>query len=128
MKYKVGDKVRIKSLDWYNANKNSEGAIIFPDFNIFDESMSELCGKVVTIEYCNARHNYYDIEEDGKVNYWVDDMFEGLAIEEPQEKMVSLDKVHKVFQEILVELCPELLGYGAMAVEWENEFRKRLEE
>ena len=128
MKYKVGDKVKVKSIDWYNANKNSEGAIIFPDFNIFDESMSELCGKVVTIEYCNAKHNYYDIEEDGKVNYWTDEMFEGLAIEEPQEKMVSLDKVHKVFQEILVELCPELLGYGAMAVKWENEFRKRLEE
>ena len=55
-------------------------------------------------------------------------MFEGLAIEEPQEKMISLDKAHKVFQEILVELCPELLGYGAMVVEWGNEFRKRLEE
>lgn len=39
-----------------------------------------------------------------------------------------IDKAHKVFQEMLVELCPELLGYGAMAVEWENEFRKRLEE
>lgn len=37
------------------------------------------------------------------------------------------DKACKVFKEMLVELCPELLGYGAMAVEWENEFRKRLE-
>lgn len=37
------------------------------------------------------------------------------------------DKACKVFGEMLVELCPELLGYGAMAVEWENEFRKRLE-
>lgn len=37
------------------------------------------------------------------------------------------DKACKVFQEMLVELCPELLGHGAMAVEWENEFRKRLE-
>ena len=38
------------------------------------------------------------------------------------------DKACKVFSEMLVELCPELLGYGAAAVEWENEFRKRLEE
>lgn len=95
MRYKKGDKVRVKSLDWYNANKNPEDAIIFEGFNIFDESMSEFCGKVVTIEHCNTKHNYYDIEEDGKVNYWTDEMFEGLAIEEPQEKMVSLDKVCK---------------------------------
>jgi predicted Zn-dependent protease with MMP-like domain len=38
------------------------------------------------------------------------------------------DKACKVFKEMLVELRPELLGYGAMAVEWENEFRKRLEQ
>lgn len=37
-------------------------------------------------------------------------------------------KACKVFQEMLVELCPELLGYGAIAVRWENYFRKRLEE
>ena len=39
-----------------------------------------------------------------------------------------INKAHKVFQEMLVELCPVLLGYGAIAVGWENEFRKRLEE
>lgn len=38
------------------------------------------------------------------------------------------DKACKVFQEMLIELCPELLGYGAMVVYWENEFKKRLEE
>ena len=37
-------------------------------------------------------------------------------------------KACKVFQEMLVELCPELLGYGAIAVRWENDFRKQLEE
>ena len=37
-------------------------------------------------------------------------------------------KACKVFQEMLVELCPELLGYGAIAVGWENDFKKRLEE
>ena len=92
MRYKKGDKVKVKSIDWYNANKNSEGAIISHDWHIFDESMSEFCGKVVTIVYYNSRGDCYEIEEDGKVNYWSVDMFEGLAIEKPQEKMVSLEQ------------------------------------
>lgn len=92
MKYKPGDKVKIKSLEWYNANKNSEGVVNFNNLLFFDELMSEFCGKVVTIEHCNTKHNDYDIEEDGKVNLWSDEMIEGLA-DEPQEKMVSLDKV-----------------------------------
>ena len=92
MRYKKGDKVKVKSIDWYNANKNSEGAIISHDWHIFDESMSEFCGKVVTIVYYNSRGDCYEIEEDGKVNFWSVDMFEGLAIEKPQEKMVSLEQ------------------------------------
>ena len=93
MRYKKGDRVRVRSLEWYNANKDSVGAIILHDWRIFDESMSEFCGKVVTIDSYSSRGNYYDIKEDGKVNYWSDAMFEGLAIEKPQEKMVSLDDV-----------------------------------
>ena len=92
MRYKKGDRVRVRSLEWYNANKNSEGAIISHDWHIFDESMSEFCGKVVTIVYYNSRGDCYEIKEDGKVNYWSVDMFEGLAIEKPQEKMVSLEQ------------------------------------
>ena len=92
--YKVGDKVRVKSLDWYNTNKNSEGTIIFNGFRIFDEDLSKFCGKVVTIESYNSRWYYYDIKEDEKVNFWYDEMFEDPAIEEePQEKMVSLKQV-----------------------------------
>lgn len=92
--YKPGDKVRIGSLEWYNANKNSEGTIIFNGFRIFDEDMSKFCGKVVTIESYNSRWHYYDIKEDEKVNFWYDEMFEGFA-DEPQEKMVSLEDVCK---------------------------------
>lgn len=101
MRYKKGDRVRVRSLEWYNSNKNSKGVIILQDWRIFEESMSEFCGKVVTIEAYNSRGNYYDIKEDGKVNYWSDDMFEGLAIEKPQEKMVSLDDVCRFLDEHL---------------------------
>lgn len=134
MRYKKGDKVRVKSLDWYNANKNPEDAIIFEGFNIFDESMSEFCGKVVTIEHCNTKHNYYDIEEDGKVNYWTDEMFEGLAIEEPQKKMVSLDKVCKWLRaniDLYADTRRSLFSnYQEVYLtdNFETEFRKAMEE
>ena len=93
MRYRKGDKVRVRSFEWYNANKNSEGTVIFHNWRIFNELMSEFCGKVVTIDAYISRGDYYDIKEDGKVNFWSDDMFEGLAIEKPQEKMVSLEQV-----------------------------------
>ena len=43
------------------------------------------------------------------------------------DKKEIVDKATEVFAEMLVELCPELLGYGAAANGLENEFRKRLE-
>ena len=133
MRYKKGDKVRIKSLEWYNANKNSEGEIIFHNFHIFDESMSEFCGKVVTIDAYNPRGNYYDIKEDGKVNFWSDDMFEGLAIEDSQNKMVSLDKVCDMLYAMLT--TQEINDYDYVtAPAYDNvedlvdDFRKAMEE
>ena len=122
MKYKPGDKVRIKSLEWYNANKNSEDTIIFNDFCIFDEDMSKFCGKVVTIDAYSPRCNYYDIKEDGKVNFWCGEMFEGFAIEEPQEKMVSLDKACSYLESALEH---DLGYYGAR--EFADTFRKSME-
>lgn len=38
------------------------------------------------------------------------------------------NKASKVFAEMLVEVCPELLGYGYAAKKWEEEFRERLEQ
>ena len=40
----------------------------------------------------------------------------------------AIDKAAEVFLEMLVELYPDLLGYGGIAKKWENDFRKRLEE
>ena len=53
MKYKVGDKVRIKNIDWYNENKDKFGNVplFYPSrvsFN-FLEIMSPFCGKEMTI-------------------------------------------------------------------------------
>ena len=84
-KYKVGDKVRIKCLDWYNENKDEDG-IVELSTHIFTPGMSQFCGKVVTIvdvfEDIDDNVVYY-IEE---IDYdWTDEMIEGLVEEEGKE-------------------------------------------
>ena len=49
-KHKIGDLVKIKSLAWYNTNKNYNGRVCFigaPDD--FIEDMSSYCGKTFMI-------------------------------------------------------------------------------
>ena len=48
MKYKVGDKVRIKSLDWYNKNKDKTNEIECGSV-YFISDMAVFCNKIVTI-------------------------------------------------------------------------------
>ena len=48
MKYQVGDKVKIKSIEWYNANKNSDGTVEGVG-DVFIDVMSEYCGRTATV-------------------------------------------------------------------------------
>lgn len=94
MKYKIGDKVRIKSLDWYNENKNNENYIdLIRDndhgFN-FIETMAAFCGKVMIISGVTC--DYYNMLEDSGEYYWTDDMIEGL-VEEDKPKFKVGDKI-----------------------------------
>lgn len=96
MKYKPGDKVRIKSLDWYNENKDEIGRVMC-DYIGFCKEMTKYCGAVLTImtignQDIGSKQKYFMHETDYAWGF-TDDMIEGLADEvEPQEKMVSLDK------------------------------------
>ena len=50
MKHKVGDKVRIKSIDWYNQNKDKDGFLILENsMVIFLPYMVRYLGKFATI-------------------------------------------------------------------------------
>ena len=73
MKYKAGDKVRIKSLDWYNENKDETDDIECSNNIWFYREMSKFCGKVMTISHDRVDH--YTMVED-LVNYWTDEMIE----------------------------------------------------
>ena len=71
---KVGDKVKIKSKEWYYKWKDPAGNVLL-DLS-FDEEMAKYCGRVVTV----SRVDYDDtfkIKEDGCL-YW----FSYQAIEE----------------------------------------------
>lgn len=72
MKYKVGDKVKIKSLDWYKANKKKKGNI--PFYRNSTYTMSYYCGKIAKI--INVKDKSYSINLDNGLYSWPDEMFE----------------------------------------------------
>ena len=73
MKYKIGDKVRIKSIEWYDKNKNKFDMVTItnPSFSIY---MKEYCGKIATITKIYPTCCRLDIDN-GQYS-WSDDMFE----------------------------------------------------
>ena len=81
MKYKVGDKVRIKSLDWYNENRNILGNVDCGDALMTFEKI-RFCGKIVTISSISDVTDRYKIEEDNGLWIWTDEMIEGLVEDE----------------------------------------------
>ena len=80
MKYKVGDRVRIKSLNWYNENKDEYGNFDINDDFTFYANRSKYCGKVFTIT--GVFDKCYTVKEDNNEYYWIDEMIEGLVEEE----------------------------------------------
>lgn len=98
MKFKVGDKVKIKSLDWYNENKAEDGRVYCDSYAIFIQIMSNFCGQTVTIS--EVVDDVYGILEDDGEYSWADYMIEGLT-DEIQDKMVSLEAVCKFLDEHL---------------------------
>ena len=78
LKYEVGDKVLIKSLDWYNEN-NVNGDDIIENIGIFPffPYMARFCGQVLTIK--DIHITYYTMEETDSHTCWTDEMIEGLV-------------------------------------------------
>lgn len=115
MKYKVGDKVKIKSFEWYNQNKDDDGFVHCGD-RIFDNYMSVFCGSVVTIcgisPYCG-----YDIREDMQCKTWTDEMFEDVETIEPYNYIQHLsqqwcsDLHNKEFNSTSEEMCFQSYAY-----------------
>lgn len=93
MKYKVGNCVRIKSLDWYNENKDANGDVLcFYGVHRFTKEMSKFCNKTVTISVNLTGDGEYFIKEDDETNWWTDDMIEELVEEEETYDFLKTDK------------------------------------
>jgi hypothetical protein len=100
MKYKVGDKVRIKSLDWYNKNKNEFDEVKCGKTN-FIPDMVKYCNKIVTISSTLPILKVYYIKENGCPFYWTDEMIEGLVEDETKPKdMGEVSDGYHTFNEL----------------------------
>lgn len=103
MRFKVGDRVRIKSLDWYNENKTTEGCLVCGESHINPEMICML-GKTVTIS--SVEGNHYRIKE--YAWNWTDEMIEGLVEEETKHNII--EEAKNYWDSIKAAwICPE--GY-----------------
>ena len=108
MRYKIGDRVKIKSLDWYNQNKDQHGRVAC-GYHVFTEEMSKFCG--CTMIVCN-RTNLGVMTMGGSTNYWTDEMIEGLALEKGSE-LPSVVYIPYIIEdspplETSTEMCPKI--------------------
>lgn len=97
MKYKVGDKVRIKPKEWYDENKNERGAISEDEsFYSFVEPMGKYLGMEATIT--EVKGLAYSIDLDRNRNYWYDWMFE-----DEQSEQTLFDRIKSAITEAAKE-------------------------
>lgn len=98
MKYKRGDRVKIKGLDWYNQNRDSSGQIVSA---FFDMQRVRFCGTIQTIandgQLLSTGAIVYPIED--ACEYIGEEAIEGLAEETFQE-----DEFNKMYQEIVKQV------------------------
>ena len=90
MKYKVGDKVRIKSFDWYYKNRDRKNEVKCGRTPFIPE-MVPFCEKIATISSVQSLLEVYRIKEDGGTFNWTDEMFEG-NLEEETYDFLKTDK------------------------------------
>jgi len=78
LKYKIGDRVRIKSIDWYNKNKDEFGNVGY-----FTAKMTQFCGKITIV---SEKTSHFYRMENIDILLWTDEMIEGLVEEETKPK------------------------------------------
>ena len=91
LELKLGQKVTIKSLDWYNSNKDKNGVIKLTA-ETFVEDMVEYCGKTATIVDVfkdldgESNTTMYRIDLDERGWNWTEEMFEPEVVEDVKDQ------------------------------------------
>lgn len=107
MKYKVGDKVRVRQWDDMAKEFGFSGCT---KSNIdilgclFTNSMKKFCGSVVTISNIVSDNSRYLIKEDNQNWYWTDDMFEPYKV----KIAYQADFIDKETSSKMVEMAEQL--------------------
>lgn len=73
-KYKVGNKIRIKSIEWYKSNCDDLGFVRFSPIN-FNPKMQEYCGREAVITEA-SKSGEYRLDIDSSEWMWTEEMFE----------------------------------------------------
>ena len=114
MKYKVGDKVRIKSLEWYkSADKNEDGHIEGYNGVLFTMGMTKYCGcdaKIIEVRSSSEWKGFAKLDIDGCDWSWYDWMFE----ENISENETDYD--YEQLKEIAIELIRAKVSPSAVAL------------
>lgn len=112
--YRVGDKVRVRSLEWYyNKKAKAAGQVIWAGTNTFTSDMSKFCGEVVTIssvvdEGTRKGVIEYFIEEEGAIkHYWTDEMFEEVVHE---YDYIKFGEFYIVYNTISKQAHPDIIN------------------
>lgn len=80
--YNVGDKILIKSIEWYDDHKDEDGYV-----GDFCPRMKQYCGKVLTISKIVG--NYYEMKEDNDINKFAIDESKYLFSDNMIERFVD---------------------------------------
>lgn len=88
MKFKVGDKVRFKSWEWYEANKDKNGDVVL-EKTYFTTGMTSLLGNIFTIK--DIIEDFYRLKGSRKLYDWniTNDMLENKAVECHSRKLID---------------------------------------
>ena len=95
MKYKIGDKVKIKSKEWYEKEKDENGEVLAAQ-SVFIKDMSRYCGMYSIIEA--AADGRYLLDVDFMEWHWSEGMFED------QDTGSSVDECEKEEQGHIINL------------------------
>lgn len=82
-KYKVGDKVRVKSKEWWEKNKD-ENEMIITKTNHINKDMAKYCGMEATITEAKVGYRCIDYHIDIDIFgwYWPEEAFEDIPTTE----------------------------------------------